>query len=366
MTYKQALCFIGNCLALSHNPSKKQEVINAIISNKIEWSKIVSVSTSHMVLPALYLNLKRAKLLNYLPQDLLDYCDEITELNRERNKAIIKQAITLVALLKPYNINPIFLKGTAHLLEGLYNDIGERMVGDIDFLVAENKIEKTANLLIKMGYKPMNKFISTKQLGSKHYPRLINPKEIAAVEIHWAVVLQSHKTNLNYRSITKNKQFINEVFVPSFRHQAIHNILNTQINDKGFLYGKVMPRQLYDGFLLLQKPQVLQSCLAYKYDYYRKKLYLKLIQNILGLKKFETKDSFVVQILMLRYKLRINYPKINYLINYSIFLLSRLFSYPKIIIQAIYKNDVRLRVINNLKDSSWYGKHIMSYKNPGF
>jgi hypothetical protein len=30
-----------------------------------------------------------------------------------------------------HDISPIFLKGTAHLLDGMYMDIGERMVGEI-------------------------------------------------------------------------------------------------------------------------------------------------------------------------------------------------------------------------------------------
>jgi Uncharacterised nucleotidyltransferase len=273
MTYKEALYFIGKCLTLSQNPKRRTEVLNDIKSGDLIWTKIVEVSTGHMVLPAVYLNLKRAKLLHFLSQDLVAYCKEITDLNRDRNKAIIKQAKKMSLLLRSQNITAVFLKGTAHLLENLYNDIGERMVGDIDFIVAENQIEKVANLLIQNGYKPMGNFISTKQMGSKHYPRLIHPTELAAVEIHWAVVLSPHRTGLNYQAVFKEKQLVNNVFVPSYGHQAIHNFLNTQINDKGFLYGKVMPRQLYDGYLLLFRPEVKKSLKEYKYDFYNKTVY---------------------------------------------------------------------------------------------
>jgi len=364
MTYKQALYFIGKCLAINNDPKRHKEVLNRINNGAICWGKIVRVSTGHMVLPALYLNLKRANLLQYLPEDLVAYCEEVTNLNSARNKAIIKQAKTLDTLLKQHNIIPVFLKGTAHIIEGLYRDIAERMVGDIDLIVPENQIEKVANLLIKNGYKPIGDFISIRTPGSKHYPRLTHPTELAAVEIHWAVVLNPHKTNLNYTTIFKEKQAVNTVFVPLYSHQAIHNILNTQINDKGYLYGKVSPRQLYDGFLLQQKPRVLESCLQYKYDYYRKTLYLKLMQNIFNVKNLNIADSFFLQILMLRYKLSINYPKMNYLINYNIYIITRLFSYPKTIIQVCYRKDVRVRVIRNLKTPSWYGQHLMSYKTP--
>ena len=365
MSYKQAVYFIGKCLTLSHYPERVKEVSQQILSGAVDWKIIVRVASGHMVLPAVYLNLKNADLLSLLPQDLVDYCEEITHLNRERNKALIKQAKKISLLLRSQDITAVFLKGTAHLLENLYEDIGERMVGDIDFIVAENQIEKAANLLIQKGYKPKGAFISTKQMDSKHYPRLIHPTELAAVEIHWALVLKPHKTNLNYVTIFKEKQAVNTVFVPSYWHQTIHNILNTQINDKGFLYGKVTLRQLYDGFLLQQKPRVLETCLQYNYDYYRKTVYLKLMQNIFDVKNVNIKTSFFVQTLMLRYKLSINYPKTNYFLNYGIFLVSRLFSYPKTIVQACYRKDVRMRVINNLKTPSWYGQHLRSYKRMG-
>ena len=40
------------------------------------------------------------------------------------------------------NIQPIFLKGTAFLLQNIYEDVGERMVGDIDIIDADKHIFK--------------------------------------------------------------------------------------------------------------------------------------------------------------------------------------------------------------------------------
>jgi hypothetical protein len=90
------------------------------------------------------------------------------------------------------------------------------------------------------------------------------------------------------------------------------------------------------------------------------------MQNIFGAKNFNIEDSHFVQILMLRYKLSINYPKINYLIDYSIFLLARLLSYPKTIVWAFYRKDIRRELLKKLKDKSWYIHHVKTYKNPNF
>ncbi|HAQ21344.1 MAG TPA: hypothetical protein DCR40_19255 [Prolixibacteraceae bacterium] len=53
----------------------------------------------------------------------------------------------ITAILNKENIQPVFLKGTANLLDGLYSDVGERMIGDIDFLVKEEDYLKAAELL---------------------------------------------------------------------------------------------------------------------------------------------------------------------------------------------------------------------------
>ena len=113
---------------------------------------MVKVSTSHYVFPAIYCNFKRADFLKYLPDDLVDYMKYITNLNRDRNTQIIEQAKDLNSLLLANNIRPIFLKGTGNLLEGLYEDIGERMVGDIDFLFSKKDFLKAIDILKNDNY----------------------------------------------------------------------------------------------------------------------------------------------------------------------------------------------------------------------
>jgi len=41
------------------------------------------------------------------------------------------------ATLNTAGISPIYLKGTGNLIDGIYGDVGERIIGDIDFLVCK-------------------------------------------------------------------------------------------------------------------------------------------------------------------------------------------------------------------------------------
>jgi len=149
MTYKEALFFVGKCLTITHESHNRKIVEREIKSGNVDWDTIVKVSTAHYVFPALYCNLKRANLLSYLPEELASYMKYITDLNRRRNLQIIEQAKEVNELLLANNITPIFLKGTAFLIEGLFEDIAERMVGDIDFLVTKESYKTTITILNK-------------------------------------------------------------------------------------------------------------------------------------------------------------------------------------------------------------------------
>ena len=134
MNYKETLYFIAKCLTISLEIKNKQEIEKQLKSTTIDWDAVVKVSTSHLVFPALYCNLKRADFLQYLPHELVNYMEHITDINRERNKQIISQANELNNVLLANNITPIFLKGTGNLLAGIYKDIAERMVGDLSLI----------------------------------------------------------------------------------------------------------------------------------------------------------------------------------------------------------------------------------------
>ena len=142
MNYKETLFFIAKCLTISLEEKNRDEIEIILKTTSINWDKVVKVSTGHYVFPALYCNLRRVGFIRYLPQELVNFMEHITNLNRERNQQIIAQAKELNTLLLSNNIKPIFLKGAGNLLAELYDDIAERMVGDIDFIFSKEDYPK--------------------------------------------------------------------------------------------------------------------------------------------------------------------------------------------------------------------------------
>ena len=254
MNYKETLFFIGKCLTINHETENKILVEQDLKNNIVDWDAVVKVSTAHYVFPALYCNLKRANFLHYLPEELVNYMIHITDLNRERNQQIIEQAKEINDLLLKNNITPIFLKGTGNLLEGLYEDIAERMVGDIDFIFSENEYTKAIIVLTEFGY---SKVIKTDYdfPSFKHHPRLQIKGKTAAVEIHKELLIEDFADEFNYCFIKRDSQKINSINLMSFQNQLCLSIIAKQINDSGQHFNNIALRNAYDVFLLSKKTE---------------------------------------------------------------------------------------------------------------
>lgn len=368
MNHKESLFFVGECLTLNLYPERIDKIRNIIRSGRVKWEQLVWVSSDHLVLPALYLNVKGAGLLPDLPEDLIDHLEEITSLNRNRNLEIIKQAKEITSLLNKHNISPIFLKGTAHLLSGLYKDIAERMVGDIDFLVAEKDLIIAGEILIEEGYVSLGfgKFDPDTLSITKHYPRLKNENYVSAVEIHRQPIEIPWDKNFNYELIEKSKKRINigvDAFIPSCEHQILHNLLNVQLNDKAFIMTKIYLRQMYDLLLLSNSINPLDTIKEYGHYFTPLNSNLALSYTLLGnpkqisyLKNKRTK--FYLAILFFFRKLSNQYKMIRVVVYYA----WRFYRYPKVIIQSFYSRAHRKALYNRLSNPAWYKEHLLSYK----
>jgi hypothetical protein len=252
LNYKETLFFIAKCLTISSEEKNRDEIEIILKTTDVDWEAVVKVSTSHYVFPAIYCNFKRAIFLKHLPDDLVDYMKHITNLNRERNTQILQQANKLNRLLLANNITPIFLKGTGNLLAGIYDDIAERMVGDIDFLFSEEDFFNAIDILKKDNYSKSEGQLDYFQ-GFRHYSRLVKPANIAAVEIHKEVTIEKHRGEFNYKIISEDAQLINDFSVLSFENQLSLSIISSQINDYGFELKNFTLRNAYDVFLLSKK-----------------------------------------------------------------------------------------------------------------
>lgn len=360
MNYKETLFFIAKCLTISHEKENKFAIEETLKSNTVNWENVVKISTAHYVFPALYCNLKRAKLLHYLPQDLVEYMLHITELNSERNQQIITQAKEINSLLLANNITPIFLKGTGNLLEGLYEDIAERMVGDIDFIVDEMYCKKAYEILKSNGYTSVNDE-KTHIPMFKHLPRLKKETGIAAVEVHKELLLEKFATEFNYKTISKdfieNEDNIN---VMSFSNQLALSIIAKQINDNGIYFKNIALRNAYDVFLLSKKTNTIDTVTNFKKLFNPLNNFIAIcaivFENVTSLKFIENNETknYVTAFLNTLSDSK-NEQKNQKKITAILFLKGRL----KVLKKAIFDKKMRQWLIHRLLDKNWQQQKLI-------
>jgi hypothetical protein len=181
MTNNELFYFLGRCLAPGKNETTRQEVISTVKQGLVNWEHFVALASGHLVLPSVYLRFKKQGLLSFLPEGLAAHLQMVYELNLQRNIKILAQVNKINRLFARSGIVPIYLKGTANILDCLYEDPGERMIGDIDLLVSDDEFLPAANLLKGEGYEHNYPFFDDQQALTKHYPRLVHPTEPADV-----------------------------------------------------------------------------------------------------------------------------------------------------------------------------------------
>lgn len=194
---------------------------------------VLRICDSQLMLPAFYLNLKQSELLSHIPGELANYITDVYLLNHERNKDILKQVSNINILLNQHGIFPIYLKGAAHLIDGLYEDIGERFMFDIDFIVRDDEILLTKDIFENDGYVIMKPYDPDNRFTMKHYPRMEKPGLMAGIEVHRLLSEIQYIGHFQFELIDPEKKMPSNSFtgcyVLSDNHKIIHNLINWQL-----------------------------------------------------------------------------------------------------------------------------------------
>ena len=359
MNYKETLLFVAKCLTINHEVHNKRIVEEMLQSNTVDWFAVVRFSSTYLVYPALYCNLKKANFLSYLPTDLVLHMEKITALNRERNKKIIDQAKELNDLLLEHHITPIFIKGTGNLLEGLYEDIGERMVGDIDFIFSKEEYPKAIELLTNDGYSRM---YNTDYIfpGHRHYPRLVKEGKIASIEIHKEILSEKYAHEFNYDFIINSCFTHDDIKVLSYENQLILSILSYQINDYGIHYKSFMLRNAYDVFLLSNKVIPKDLFNRFKKLYVPLNCFLAICFEVFNKPKtlqYNFSNEIVLYLTFFNKQLNNNkFRKKHYQKTKKIlFIKNRL----KIILKSFFYKEYRVWLFRRITDKNWQKEKLI-------
>lgn len=267
-----------------------EDEISEFDFENLDYEELIKIASSQLIIPLIYSKFKKLNLINFLEDDFRKYIREIHTINLNRNNILIKEIERIEKILNNEKIKFVLIKGAAFIKKKIYENIGERMIGDIDILVNKEDSIKITRILENNGYfknKPVTKFWK-----KKHLPRFINRKNLFAIEIHTELIDYKKRKLLSADIFKKSKD--------KLRHNLYtkHTILNFQINDFGNLKGIYSYRTINDYVRLVKLFKV--NLKLYK----KRKYYNSFFQNIEMMKENNKEYILINNLHRLRFFLK--------------------------------------------------------------
>lgn len=364
--------FAGRCLALDDHPEFRFEIREKISSGEGYKDDLIWLCSNHLVIPVLYLKFRKHNLLDVFPDEYIEQLQEIYELNRERNLKILEQMDEISATLNQADIPQVYLKGTGNLLDNVYSDIGERMIGDIDFLVKERDFVKTSEILMNNGYLTPLQIDGADILSPDHhhFPHLTKKDAPAVVEVHRVPVGTQHSKYFTADMVfSERKSVIGKpnVFVPSDKHKFIHNFIHSQLSNSGHRQWNPSLRDFYDGWLLAKKVNA-KEVLAAAEEKTKARVFYFLIDRTFDLKEnaIDFNDAKVKRYIKI-YDWWQQHPKMYNLYFGIIDFIHLIFgAYLGKMIKSVYSKSYRQYIWIRLKNPKWYKEHFVLIKKKFF
>src|SRR5262249_47539048 len=146
---------------------------------EVSWELIIEVASFHYATATLAACFDSG---TDVPGDVRNYFEAALALNKERNEKILSTLARVAGLLNAIDIEPVLLKGTALLIEGIYPQPSMRILGDIDILIPRNRSAEACAALKAVGYDTNWSAVSPPT--HHHLPMLLDPETGTGVELH--------------------------------------------------------------------------------------------------------------------------------------------------------------------------------------
>lgn len=271
--------------------------INIQDFDKIDFDRFVKIVSSHFMIPCTYSLIKKNKIENRFPDELINYFSYIYNINLNRN-GILLDEINLIS--KKFNleqINHVFYKGASMLVTVYKDNIGDRMLKDIDILVAKPDFKKIHGILNSLGYKKIVKYKKWKVRDNINY---FNSKKKLMIEIHDRILDKENENLLSKKTLESKIKTEKGVFVPSKKQNSDIIVVNSQMNDFNKIKCSYNFRSIYD-YCLTNNFKINLHAGSCHETFHINMLFLKIINE----SNFNINGNYL-------YKLRFNLKRKNY------------------------------------------------------
>lgn len=246
--YYKTFKFICHCLAPFYNEEDLADIRSQLTQSRVPWELVINIANDYFVTPGLWNGLKSKGLETLLEDEPYEYLHTLYALNRERNTHLRGQLIDTVRTLNRAGIKPLLFKGSGQLLKPIHNDIGNRIMSDLDILIPLEQIPDAIDALIDNGYRETDAKYATQKFH--HLPPLIRPGEYGPIELHRRALHNEISHVLSTREIWQNAQPNTadniQFFLPSPTHSILICMLHSQKFNSQYDPRQFNPRALQD------------------------------------------------------------------------------------------------------------------------
>jgi hypothetical protein len=150
-----------------------------------DWEALIGVSRSQHLLPLLHTILQQDQVINRIPTEIRQTLKQEYTQNTLRNFQLYQAFFHLHGRLSAANTLCIPLKGI-YLAAAEYENIGDRVCGDLDLLVPEKDLAAVVDIAEGLGYKLTRPVVWGALLQQRHHlPVMRHQQEKILIEWHW-------------------------------------------------------------------------------------------------------------------------------------------------------------------------------------
>jgi hypothetical protein len=211
--------------------------------NADTWRALADLADQHLLTAALRAAVRRSPPL-VIPDDVSARLETAYRQNFGRTMRIGAQLHDVVTTLNAAGVVPAPLKGSLHLLEGTFGHPAQRVMADLDLLVAPDELGLATGALRSAGYRSRRR----PDFASSHEIPMFGPGTAVPVEIHAGLggraVVNVLPTAAYFEgTVVERDGLTYRVAKPA--HVVLHNVLHAQLQDRNHQVLGLPLRQLH-------------------------------------------------------------------------------------------------------------------------
>ena len=242
MNARDRLLFLACCLDFAPSDA---ELRSRLATPDLPWPELLAFANSELLAPTLWVRLHEKGLTNELPPGVAATLRRSHAINFARNLRIRSELLEAIEGLNAAGIEPVVLKGAVDLMVPRYADSGARILRDIDLFVPEEQVTLAVAVLEGIGYREApieeTKFVT-------YYADLTREGNLVGIDLQFFISSQRDLLTPEEAIAGSERHQIDGCHfrILSPDHQIAHNLLHSEVQDRGGDVGLIWLRQLLD------------------------------------------------------------------------------------------------------------------------